>query len=138
MLVTIQLIKVSDKVVTSVRSRRRLLQLIISESESSDSKSDDINDKTNIRDDWTTTNISLSLEVFKGDPDVRVTPNDNGNTEEVISTIFGDNFFETLCDETNNYSHQTSSKYKVSPKPGKWTCVKRQKSPWELCHSCCK
>jgi hypothetical protein len=71
-----------------VRSRRRFLQFIISESESSNSKSDDINDKTNIRDDWTTTSISLNLEVFKGDPGVRVTPNDNENTGEVISTIF--------------------------------------------------
>jgi hypothetical protein len=69
----------------------------------------DIGEKTNIR-----------------DPGVKVIPNNNENT--VMSTIFGDDLSGTLCDKTNHFHQQTSSKYKVSQKTWKWTDITKHET----------
>jgi hypothetical protein len=52
-------------------------------------------------DNYATVEIPANLELSEGYPSNKVIPNNSKDIEEVRSVIFGDDFFDMLCKETN-------------------------------------
>jgi hypothetical protein len=52
---------------------------------------------------WGTVDKTPNLGKFTGNPDMKVFPSDPKEVSDVADLLFGDSFFDLLCQETNRY-----------------------------------